>query len=107
MVGQTGPFRSGMIPKLVEPVHIHREEVDEIKYLWNLFSSYRNEPSTSYHDHYQTALIQYNRLIAEDSPDMAANALSSAIDAFGRDGTNRSSYKLLISLLITFCFSFC
>lgn len=99
MVDRTGPFQSGMVPKFYEPVHIHREEVAEIKHLWNLFSGYRNEPATSYHEKYQNALLQYNRLIADDSPDIAANALSSAIDAFGRDVSNRSSYKLLIALL--------
>jgi hypothetical protein len=99
MIDHTGPFQTRMVPKFYEPVHIHREEVDEIKHLWNLFSRYRNEPATGYHKYYQTALIQYNRLIAEDSPDIAANALSSAIDAFGRDKTNRSIYKLLITLL--------
>jgi len=99
MIGYTGPFQSGMVPRFFEPVYIHREEVDEIKHLWHLFSRYRNEPATSYHEDYQTALLQYNRLIAEDSPDIAANALSSAIDAFARDETNRSSYELLIALL--------
>lgn len=48
---------------------------------------------------YETKSLQYNRLIAEGSPDIAANTLSNAIDAFGRDKTNRSSYELLIALL--------
>ena len=89
-----------MIPRFRLPIELVGEAIEEYKQLWTMFSGFRNDiPYTSYQKYYQTALIQYNRVILEDSPDISANALSSAIDAFGRNVTNRSSYDLLTSLL--------
>jgi len=90
----------GMTPPLRLPVELGGESIEQLRRFWNLFSEFRTStPYTRFQESYQIALFQYNKLISEDSPDTAANVLSSAIDAFGRKDTNRSSYYHLINLL--------
>jgi len=78
------------------PIMFHGDKISQFIQLWNIFSEFRNEkPYTDHQSSYENALLHYNKAISEDSPDVAANILSSSIDALLYQGKTSLTYDLL------------